>query len=142
MVAKAPSRLKVFISHAPGDDDAARAIAAELRQAGFSVFVPAEAMLPGDNVMLAIGKALESADAMVIVLSPEWTRSPNLVLEMGFALGKERFAGRLIPVVVKETDDVPWILRRLDIVEATKDTSRAGRKVAMRLGERAEVARQ
>src|SRR5215212_6683889 len=115
MVAKAPSQSKVFISHAAADEEAARAIATELRKAGYSVFVPAEAMLPGDNVMLAIGKALESADAMVILLSPEWTRSPNLVLEMGFALGKRRFAGRLIPVVVKDTDDIPWILRRLDI---------------------------
>jgi hypothetical protein len=141
MVAKAARARNVFISHAAGDSDAARAIAERLKDAGFAVWSTEDALL-GENVLLELGKALEKADAMVILLSPESARSQNLIFELDYVLGSQRFEGRVIPVLLKETDDIPWILRRLEVMRAGKDASRAGRAIADRLNRMNEVAKQ
>jgi hypothetical protein len=137
MVAKANRRGKVFISHAWADRDAARAVSSELREAGYDVF-SAEDALPGDNLPLEVGKALQRSNSMVILLSPEWTSSPYSVMEMEYALGTRRFEGRVVPVVLRDSDDIPWILRRFELIR-TNGASRVGRAVVARLERAAEV---
>ena len=114
MVAKGSQSPKVFLSHSTADREVARSIGQELEDAGFEV-LSVEGAMPGDNIHLQLGKALESADAMVVLLSPAAVRSPNMEIELGYALGSRRFAGRVVPVIVEDTEDIPWILRRFQL---------------------------
>lgn len=138
MVAAGKRTVRVFISHAMSDVDVARAIAAELSKAGFGTWF-LESVLPADNVLLKLGKALEESDAMVVLLSPEAVKSPNLTFELGFALGTNRFRDRVIPVIVRPTKGVPWILGQFPAVKLDdKHPARAGKQVAQRLRQAAE----
>ena len=71
--------------------------------------------LPGENVSAVLGRALDRADAVIVLVSPAAMKSPAVRHEIQFALGQERFQNRLIPVLAKQTpaDDIPWILRTL-----------------------------
>ena len=70
--------------------------------------------MPGDNAASEISDALEGSDAVIVLVAPESMRSAWVRQEINFALGSPRYAGRLIPVLVKPTDEIPWILQKLD----------------------------
>jgi hypothetical protein len=46
-----------------------------------------------------------------------------------FALGSAKYAGRLIPVIIRPTKEIPWILRKLNLVDATRNWPRDTRLV-------------
>lgn len=121
--------MRIFISHAHDDAELARELSKNLESQGFEVFDPAVELLPGDNWHLEIGKALEASQAMVVLISPEGARSTSVQGEIQYALGSEKFEGRLIPVEVKPTRDVPWILRRFHWVRFQNDPAEAGYQV-------------
>ena len=127
-----PSLSSVFISHAAGDRAFARALGAELSRAGLRPWL-LDDLLPGENAYLEMGRALEAADALVVLLSPEAAQSPNLTLEVGYAIGTERFAHRVVPVMVRPTSEMPWILERFGIIPATAGVKRVARQVVDRL---------
>jgi hypothetical protein len=109
----------VFLSYAQGDKDFAKKLAQRLQAAGFDVWDSAQRVLPGDNWAAKVASALEEADAMVVLLSPEAVVSPNVQSEIQYALGSPHFKDRLIPVVVRSAKNIPWILRRLPLLRAT-----------------------
>lgn len=113
--------MRVFISHAHADQAFAAQLADLLRKAKFEPF-DAEDLPAGENVALAIGRALDRADAIIFVLSPEAVKSPWVQKEIEYALTEPRFAGgRLVPVMVRPTKDVPWILRKLQFIDGTRN---------------------
>jgi hypothetical protein len=121
--------MKVFLSYASSDALAARELAAALRAEGHEVWLPDD--LPaGENLPLETGRALEDSDAMVLLISPDAMKSGNVQREMAFALGEPRYANRLLSVIVKETSDIPWILRRLHLIHPEKTWSRTAARVA------------
>jgi hypothetical protein len=122
--------MQVFISHAHSDAGLARQLSQQLETQGFQVFDPAVELLPGDNWHLETGKALEASNAMVVLISPEAARSQSVQGEIQYALGSERFKGRLIPVEVEPTQDFPWILRRLRWIKIESDLAEAGQRLA------------
>ena len=107
--------MKVFISHAPADRDAADELATELRADGFQVVHPDLEVLPGENLPLKIGRALEKSKAMVVLLSPKAVASPWVQKEIEHAITSRRFNGRLIPVMLHKTTRYPWILKNLRV---------------------------
>lgn len=109
--------MKVFISHTDQDTALARKIAQGLEKAGMDVWDD-QNILPGDNGAAMIGEALEQAQAMVILLTPQALASKWVRLEIEYALGKESYSHRVIPVVVGQVpeDTLPWILRRLQMI--------------------------
>src|ERR1044071_7358316 len=113
--------VRIFISHSQTDSDLVRAVQARLNREGIDVLDPKHDLAPGDNFPLAIGRALERADAMVILFSPEAIRSDSLRFELEYALGNPRFKGRLVHVLTHPTNGLPWILDRLAVVEVTQD---------------------
>ena len=115
----ASRKFKVFLSYAAADDKWADAFAKSIHKAGLSVWYDKDKLLLGDNWGLVIGRALEEADAMVVVLSPESVKSPWVRSDINYALGEERFRNRLIPVEVKPAPDAPWILREHNFVKTT-----------------------
>src|SRR5260370_34560143 len=109
--------MKVFVSHSAEDQEVAKELATRLSRAGFEPWDPTEALFPGDNWASGIGKALQEANAMVVLISPDSMKSDWVRREVEFALGSARYKGRLIPVVVKPTKDIPWILKRFPMVQ-------------------------
>lgn len=123
--------MTVFISYAPKDQKWARELAAELSERGISVWDAAYEVFPGDNWSLEIGKALERAQAVIVLVSPASARSPNVRHEIEYALAAEKFRDRLIPVIVKPTAKIPWILERLKPVRG--NPSQVSDRIAKRL---------
>ena len=111
----AKSRRHVFISSAASDSAWARKLADQLRAADVDVWEPSTELLPGADFSAEVAKALDRAEALVVLVSPASMKSDWVRREIQHALGTERFGSRLIPVLVEPTpeDDVPWILRTL-----------------------------
>lgn len=113
--------MKVFISHAHENDALAKKLGKALKRVGWDVWDD-EQILPGDNPAEKIGQALEESEAIVVLLTPEAVQSNMVRSEISYALGKKRFSGRLIPVIVGSEDafrheSLPWILRTLNPIE-------------------------
>ena len=68
--------------------------------------------------------------------SPAAGKSERVHREVDFALGSRRYADRLIPVVVKPTRDMPWILDELGPVSVKKAKGEVSRHVIEALQER------
>ncbi|MEL6222624.1 MAG: toll/interleukin-1 receptor domain-containing protein [Cyanobacteria bacterium J06627_8] len=105
--------MKVFISHAFTDTELAKRVAQALRKAGFHVWDDTQ-VLPGENWAEELSRALEESDAMVVLLTPNAVSSSNISYEVGYALGRQEYKGRLIPVIAApveqfESGDIPWV---------------------------------
>lgn len=121
--------MKVFLNHAPPDQEVARELASELERAGHEVWDPYRELFPGDNWPLEIGRALRDSNAMVVILSPDAARSEQMQQAVGFAIGARQYAGRLVTLVVRDTKIAPWILNRLPLVRVNGDRTEAIRQV-------------
>ena len=113
--------MKVFISHASTDSKLAKRVAHVLREAGFQVWDETQ-ILPGDNWGTQLAEALQESEAMVVLLTPNSLHSPNLIHEVGYALGKAGYNGRVIPVLAASPEqlpkeDIPWILHKFHIIQ-------------------------
>ena len=120
--------MKVFLSYAHDDIKAARDIAKGLVSEGLEVWFDEQQIAAGDNIAKHVGKALDEADAMVVLVSPESMKSRSVREEIDFALTTPRFEGTLIPVVLKPSDQMPWILDRM-AVRAGKSRPAVVRKI-------------
>lgn len=121
--------MKVFLSYAQSDREVARELAMHLEEAGHKVWFADDALFPGQNIALEVGKALNKAEAVVVLLSPQALKSDWVRQEIEFALGAPQFRGRLIPVIVKPTVDIPWILKKLPIVKLGKSIEETSREI-------------
>jgi hypothetical protein len=101
----------------------ARELAARLHAAGIDAWNATTEALPGANLSAELGRALDQADALIVLVSPAAMRSTTVRHEIQFALGQEKFQDRLIPVMVKQTPagDIPWILRTLQWAKGGAD---------------------
>jgi hypothetical protein len=124
--------MQVFISHADEDSYAAAVIAERLRQAGIAVW-HSEEILPGENWARKVGEALDASNAMVVLVSPHAVNSPWVQREIAYAVGSSQYAGRLIPVIIEPTADVPWVLRRMSAIDDAHDFEQASKDIIERL---------
>lgn len=111
-----------------------------LEEAGHKVWSADEALFPGENVALEVGKALNKSEAMVVLISPQAMKSDWVRQEIEFALGAPQYRGRLIPVIVKPTDDIPWILKKFPAVRAGKRIAEASREIEKHITNGFELA--
>jgi hypothetical protein len=123
--------MKVFISYVNANRDLAKKVSVSLKRAGFTVWDSEEEVFPGDNWAEKIARALEEADAMVVILTEESVNSRTVRREIDYALGKKTFKDRLIPVFVGSPEslfeeNIPWILRRLKIIKLSGNLQAEG----------------
>ncbi|HJU91438.1 MAG TPA: toll/interleukin-1 receptor domain-containing protein [Pyrinomonadaceae bacterium] len=124
--------MKVFISHSQENKALARSVGDALERAGLDVWDEEQEIFPGDNWAEKTAKALEEAQAMVVLLTPEALDSTLVSREIDFALSRERFKNRLIPVLVGldhsiAMEKLPWILRHLKVIKLpTSDKQEEG----------------
>lgn len=123
----------VFISFAPKDREIARNLATKISDAGFHVWFSGQDLVPGDNISIETARALQGSHAMVVLLSPESVKSNDVLSEISFALGSRNYRGRIIPVMIAPTENVPWILLRFQIVHATDDLDRVSEEIVRAL---------
>ena len=112
--------MKVFISYAPVDAELARRVADVLRASGFQVWDNSQ-ILPGDNWGAKLAEALQDSEAMVVLLTPNSLRSPNIQFEVGYALGNRDYKDRVVPVIAAPPEqlpdeDIPWVLNRFQVI--------------------------
>ncbi|MEX5215806.1 MAG: toll/interleukin-1 receptor domain-containing protein [Nitrospiraceae bacterium] len=107
---------KVFLSYARADRDRAKKLADRLREAGLEVWDPEQELLPGSDFASHLKGALDRAEAVVVLISPDAMESRSVSHEIEYALGAKHLRGRLIPVVVRPTKQAPWILNTLQTV--------------------------
>jgi len=131
--------MSVFVSYSQKDEKWAREFIHRLSEEGMDVWDAEAELTLGDNWNLEVGKALERANAMIVLLSPASTRSENLRREIEYALGSKKFQDRVIPVIVKPTDQIPWILKRFKPIKGSSP-SRVSELVARRLKESAALS--
>jgi hypothetical protein len=124
--------VNVFISHAEKDRAFAKSLAKALVRAGVDVWEP-EDVEPGRNWATEMGKALERADAVIVLLSPAASASESVQREIEFAISSPQFKSRLIPVLVKPTRKGPWILQELPQWLEVSDPAAAAREVMAQL---------
>ncbi len=122
--------MQVFLSYDRADEAFAKSLSAELSKRGLSVWRDEEELLPGDNWALQIGEALRKSRAMVVLISPKSMRSKWVRHEIEYALGDLRYEGRLFPVLVRPTNDVPWILRELNMLSARQGAAKISESIA------------
>jgi formylglycine-generating enzyme required for sulfatase activity len=81
--------LKVFLCHAHDDKAQARELYSSLKKRGIQPWLDAEDLLPGQNWQVEIPKALETSDAIIILLSQTSVDKEGYVQkEIKFALDK------------------------------------------------------
>jgi hypothetical protein len=85
---------------------------------------------PGDNWAREIARALEKAEAVVLLLSPDAVASDLVRQEIEFAISSPRFKNRLIPILVRPTSEVSWILKELPQWLEAPDPLIAARSIA------------
>jgi hypothetical protein len=122
--------MKVFLSYGPADQKVAAALADALAAEGFNVWDPAIEILPGDNYGRLIGQALEESQGMVVLVSPRSMKSPNVRQDISYALTKLQYAGRLVPVILRPTRDMPWTLERFPSVPWAGDPQATASELA------------
>ena len=121
--------MKVFLSYAQADRDVAKELSSRLHEAGHDVWSANDSLYPGDNVAQEVGKALNKCKAMVVLISPAAMKSSGVMQEIEFALGALQYRGRLIPVVVKPTPDMPWIFKKFPVIRLGKQIDEASREI-------------
>ncbi len=122
--------MKVFLSHALADEASAAELAKHLTKDGLEVWRASEQVLPGSNFAEEIGKALRSADAMVVLVSPDAAKSEWLQHEISFAISEPSFRNRVVPVILKASSQMPWILNRFQQIKAGADLAKAAREIS------------
>src|SRR5262245_50829681 len=121
--------MNIFISYAPRDEGLALDLASRLDKAGHHVWYAGGHIFPGDNPGREAGSALEQAEAMLVLVSPESMQSRDVRQEIDYALGSPRFAGRVVPIVVEPTQDAPWIFKTFPVIAGVKRPGDMTRRV-------------
>jgi hypothetical protein len=130
----------VFLSYAHQDRARALKLADVLRSEGLNVWSDQE-ILPGANWAAELGDALESAHAMVVLLSPDATSSREVMMDMAYALGAKHLQDRLIPVYIRPTKGAPWILGSLPSVRY-EGPEKTAKRIVQILEHRADASKR
>ena len=118
--------MKIFLSYASEDRERAHLIAEALRDEGHDVY-------PAKNWPQDVRAAMRRAEAFVVLLSPAAVGSPYVPEEIQQALLSERFADRLVPVVLEPSPHIPWILQTMQPIPAKSSPKIAAQTISKRL---------
>jgi hypothetical protein len=125
--------MHIFLSYERADQELARRLGEQLSGKGFDVWDPAREVFPGENWARKVGDALKMADAVVVILSPDAVKSELVQQEIQFTIGDPKKEGRLFPVLARRTSDIPWILTKLKVLDASKGVGNVISSIVARL---------
>lgn len=104
---------RVFISYSRTDEKFARQLAVVLAQAGADVWIDIEDIPPGIKWSTAIQEGLDTADAMLLIVSPHSMSSANVEDEWHYFMDADK---PIIPLMLKPTK-IHFQLNRLQWVD-------------------------
>lgn len=122
--------MQIFFSYSAKDKGYALALSSQLEKHGLHAWTFEGEILPGDNVWLRAGEAMKASRAMVVLLSPDSVRSEFVRREVEYALGNPAYEGRVFPVLVRPTKQIPWIIRRLKILDGKQNAAKLAASIA------------
>lgn len=99
--------MNVFLSYSAQDKQLADDVLRTLTSCGFEVWSD-EVIRPGESLSANIGIALKKADAFVILLTRNASRSKWALLELGGAMASGK---PVVPVLAEPGAEVPLVLR-------------------------------
>ena len=114
---------KVFISHSFSDNGLAREFANSLHQRGVKVWLDSNDLQSGRSWREGIEKALRESNVIVLLVTPDTIKRPNLFFEVGAAIGMGK---PLIPVLSEDMDSalLPTSLReRQHLLKSSPDAT-------------------
>ena len=110
---------KVFLSYANKDATYAKLLARTLKKKGIDVFIDQEFLTPGTDWAESLGKKLGESDAVITLLSDNWTESNYTVMEYGAAYALDK---KIIPIVIDDIKrNIPIDLKRYATVNAQNE---------------------
>jgi tetratricopeptide (TPR) repeat protein len=105
--------LNIFISYSHADNDFVDRLEADLRQQGFDTWVDRHGLVGGLRWRRELQEAVERAQVLLIVLSPEAITSQNVQIEYDYALD----LGKLVIPVYYRQCNVPMELRTIQWID-------------------------
>lgn len=108
--------MKLFFSYTSSDSEWANWIGYVLRDVGFEPFIHEWEIEAGGNIPDWMEKRLDEADRVLCLISPEYvankaySKSERLLSYWEEPVGAEPY---VIPIVVKETEKLPGLVRTL-----------------------------
>jgi len=118
----------VFLSHNRRQKSWVRRVVAFLRERGLTVFFDEDSISPGEDIVPALERAIESSKSLVLVLSRSSVFSKWVAFETTLRLYEDPDStlSRLIPILVEPVDRtlIRPAVRRLDAVDLTDPRTR------------------
>ncbi|HEV7921695.1 MAG TPA: toll/interleukin-1 receptor domain-containing protein [Thermoanaerobaculia bacterium] len=113
---------EVFLSHSHWDHPFTQKLAKTLREHGIACWYAEKDIRGAEQWHREIGDALQRCDWFLVVLTPEAVDSTWVERELIYALRKERYNGRVIPLLRKDCDyeNLSWTLPALQIIDVRK----------------------
>ena len=114
---------EVFLSHSSLDREFATSIAEAMRRQAIPVWYSQTNVVGAQQWHDEIGAALQRCDWFTIILSPNAVDSMWVRRELFYALGKNRFEGKIIPLLYQPCDyeRLSWALSFFQMVDFTQD---------------------
>lgn len=109
---------RIFISYSRTDEDFARRLATSLSEMGADVWIDIEDIPAGLKWSSAIQEGLDSADLMIVIVSPESMASRNVEDEWQYYLDQRK---QIIPVLLKPAR-VHFQLNRIQYIDFMNDS--------------------
>ena len=117
-----PIPRKLFLSHASADRPFVNKLATFLTVRKIPFWYSKRHLVGAQQWHDEIGKALQSCDWFLVVISPAAVRSKWVKRELMYALNEDRYENRIIPLLYKPCDAeaLSWTLASLQRVDFSK----------------------
>ena len=109
---------KIFISYSRSDSVFVLKLEEDLAKAGIDIWLDQKKIAVGKLWDREIDKALKSSGILILVISPNSADSDNVANEVLFAINKGK---TVIPILIEQTDDIPFNWERFQRIDLTKD---------------------
>lgn len=106
----------IYISYLKIYDDFVKKLGIKIRESGFQTWIDLEDTMPGADRDLAVEKALDAADAMIVVLTETAVKSNKVKGEWRYFFDQDK---KIYPVIVEDCK-IPFRLRMFYYVDCTK----------------------
>jgi UDP-2,3-diacylglucosamine pyrophosphatase LpxH len=122
---------RVFISYSRSDRIVAQRLASELAELGYAVWFDAWEVNVGDRLSDKITHGMSTADAMLLLISPDYVRSPYADAELKL-WASMREPRHILPIKIAECV-IPASVSRYTVVDFSKETRIDTREIAAQL---------
>jgi hypothetical protein len=125
----------IFVSYSSNDRPFALGFTKALESLGAKIWIDQLGIKLGENWDNAIEEALETADTIILLISPTAADSQNVQDEVSIAKEKNK---KLVPVLIMPCD-LPMRWKRLQYADLTNDAEKAIRDIVQELGLESET---